>query len=127
MPLAAISATSDDQRTFASSFITIPSDNAAFWPFAPADSFIRIRSPRRRSRAPRAPRVRLRARTKVKRDAWPAMAGGLAVVADVATQGASAARRHDAAGLDRLMLRVREALLDMIALHNTDEAFAKKG
>jgi hypothetical protein len=52
-------------------------------------------------------------------DVWMRLAGELAVVADSATQGANAARRHDGPALASLIDRLRVAILDAIKLHST--------
>lgn len=106
------------QRTSHSSFIRGPFDGDAPWFDLPSSSFV-VRAPTRPKR-PR--RRRIAARTPVKPDPWQPMAGRLELVADVARQCARAARSRDPKTFDRLMDAVREALLDAIAAHNTDEA-----
>ena len=91
------------------------------WPSPAEPSFIRIRAPRRRPRRPD------RARARVVADPWQQRAGNLAVLSDLAAQGARAARGHDARALDALLDRIRVTILEAIELSNTNEVFAKKG
>ena len=51
------------------------------------------------------------------------LAGEQAVIADIALQGAAAARRHDAMALDATFDRLRVAMLDAIKLHNTNREY----
>jgi len=60
-------------------------------------------------------------------DPWQQRAGNLAVLSDLAAQGARAARGHDARALDALLDRIRVTILEAIELSNTNEVFAKKG
>jgi hypothetical protein len=55
--------------------------------------------------------------------AWLRLAGEQAVIADIATQGAAAVRRHDAKALDATFDRLRVAILDATKLHNTNREY----
>ena len=65
---------------------------------------------------------RLAHRTVVS-DGWQRLAGLLACVADIATQGAKAARSHDGRALALLIDRLRVAILDAIKLHSTSREY----
>jgi hypothetical protein len=67
--------------------------------------------------------LRTRAQHRVVSDVWECLAGQLAVAADLASQGAAAARRQDASALDAFVDRLRVAILDAIRLHNTSDCF----
>jgi hypothetical protein len=54
---------------------------------------------------------------------WMRLAGLLACVADIATQGANAARQRDPTALAALMFHLRVAILDAIRLHNISDCF----
>lgn len=122
---SAISSIDPDPRLsaalpFSASFIRLPPDQHPLWAFAfPQASFVvRLPPSRRKPRGRRPP-----ARAAVKPDPWQPMAGRLEQVADVARQCARAARSRDPKTFDRLMDAVREALLDAIALHNTNDEY----
>jgi hypothetical protein len=66
---------------------------------------------------------RTRASHRTISDVWMRLAGELAVVADLSTQGAAAARRHDGPALASLIDRLRVAILDAIKLHSTKHEY----
>lgn len=116
MPSANATAADLGQRTFSASFVRFPGDDAAPWFFPPDHSFVvRLPAPRRKRRSRGSP-----AR---KPDPWQPMAGRLELVADVARQCARAARGRDPKTFDRLMVAVREALLDAIGVYNTNDEY----
>ena len=92
--------------------------SAVAFAFPQASFVVRLPPSRRKPRGRRPP-----ARAAVKPDPWQPMAGRLEQVADVARQCARAARSRDPKTFDRLMDAVREALLDAIALHNTNDEY----
>jgi hypothetical protein len=59
-------------------------------------------------------------------DTWQRLAGELAVVADMAAQGAAAARRHDAKALSAITDHLRLAMLGAISLHNKSRESLEK-
>ena len=119
MAAAPIPAIDACHRTFANSYIIVPDAPASAFALEPS-SFIRIRAPRRRLRAPRA---QVRGRAQVNANPWQRQAGNLAVLGDLAAQGARAARSHDARALDALLDRIRVTILDAIALSDTNDEF----
>lgn len=59
-------------------------------------------------------------------DVWQRLAGQLAVAADIATQGAKAARIRDAHALDALVDHLRLVVFDTARLHNTNREHLSK-
>lgn len=115
MPSSISIAPAPQSTAFSLSYITIP--DAPLWRDPFAGSFL-VFAPRPKRRR------RIAARTPVRPDPWLPMAGRLELVADTARQAARAARGRDPRAFDRLMNLVREALLDAIVEHNTNDIFA---
>jgi hypothetical protein len=57
---------------------------------------------------------------------WDRLAGEMAVISDLASQGAAAARRHDAKALDAIADHLRMATMGAISLHNTTREYLDK-
>jgi hypothetical protein len=67
-----------------------------------------------------------RAAHRTTSDVWMRLAGQLAVAADLASQAANAARRHDAHALAAFVDHLRLVAFDAARLHNTNREYLDK-